>query len=251
MLFVDSDNALGAAGGDVDDAFAIAALFAAGVPVAALSSCSGNTSERRAYENNRRLAALFAWDGPVIDAAEARERLPEFTGRVVALGPLTNIAGASKAREIVFVGGNSVSHGRWPPFWPYEFNLTRDRAATRAVFALDVPLTIFPLNVARQLTVREADLEGIGGAVGETLRRESRRWFAHLRRMRFTRLFPVYDLAAALYVLDPAGFTFQETTARMRPNTFLEFGRGDRHVKLCVALDHDRLWGRFRELVGA
>lgn len=46
----------------------------------------------------------------------------------------------------------------------------------------------------------------------------------------------IYDLAAALYALDPRGFTFVETTAVMRPNTLLEFGRGTRQVKLCTGL---------------
>jgi inosine-uridine nucleoside N-ribohydrolase len=45
-IFIDSDNALGSPCGDVDDAFAIAALLRSGVPVAALASASGNTSER-------------------------------------------------------------------------------------------------------------------------------------------------------------------------------------------------------------
>lgn len=249
MLFVDSDNAMGSPRGDVDDAYAIAALLAAGAPVAAISSCRGNTSEALAYENNLRLARLVGWDGAVIRAAEARERLPDFDGRVLALGPLTNVVNAGRASEIIIVGGNSISHGRWPPLWPHEFNLTRDRAAARAVFALDVPLTIFPLNVARQLTITAGDLDAIRGALGDYFRSESRRWFAHLRRVRFTTRFPIYDLAAALYALGETGFTCIDTTAVMRRNTSMVFGLGKRRVKLCVALDRDRLWRRFVQLL--
>ena len=47
MLLIDSDNAAGSPRGDVDDAFAIAALLRSGLPVAALASVAGNTSEGR------------------------------------------------------------------------------------------------------------------------------------------------------------------------------------------------------------
>ncbi len=53
-FWIDTDNALGSPHGDVDDAFALAALLTAGAPVAALSSVAGNTSEPRAFANTRR-----------------------------------------------------------------------------------------------------------------------------------------------------------------------------------------------------
>ena len=242
MLFVDSDIALGSPRGDVDDAYAIAALIAGGAEIAALSSCRGNTSEELAFANNVRLARMLGWTGDVIRAAEARERLCTFEGRVLALGPLTNVIGARRASEIVIVGGNSTTRGRWPPLWPHEFNLTKDRAAARAVFALDVPLTVFPLDVARQLTMTIDE-------VPEFLREDSRRWFRHLRLVRWTRHFPVYDLAAALYALDAPGFTFAQTTSTMRNSTLMEFGRGGRAVKLCTHLDRDALIAVFRRVV--
>ena len=240
-LWIDSDNGLGSPRGDVDDAFAIAALLCSGAEVAGLSSCAGNTSEPLAYANNVRLAQLLGWPGPVV----RQPALRDFPGRIMALGPLTNVAGARAASEILIVGGNSVSRGRWPPFWPYEFNLTRDRRAALEVFHSGVPLTIFPLNVARRLTIQAEELDGIPGPLGHALRGGSTRWFTHLRRARLTRHFPVYDLAAALYALDADGFTLERTTAEMRPNTALAFGRGSRPVTLCTALDRDRLWQRF------
>ncbi|HVE70493.1 MAG TPA: hypothetical protein VNI54_03925 [Thermoanaerobaculia bacterium] len=81
------------------------------------------------------------------------------------------------------------------------------------------------------------------------LREGSRRWFAHLRRVRFTRDFPVYDLAAALYAVGGEGFTMERTTAEMRANTFLRFGRGSREVTLCAAIDREVLWRRFLAIV--
>lgn len=222
MIFVDSDNALGSPRGDVDDAFAIAALLAARAPLAAISSCAGNTSEARAFENNRRLVARFGSDVPVIHGHP--EMLRDFTGRVLALGPLTNIVHAHRAREIILVGGKYRSR-----VWPFDLNLTHDRAATRAVLALDVPLTVFPLDVARQLAITIDE-------VPPFLREESRRWFRHLLLFRFTRRFPVYDLGAALYVLGEDGFTFEERELR------------GRRVKMCTSLNRDVLWSRFAAL---
>jgi inosine-uridine nucleoside N-ribohydrolase len=243
VLFIDSDNALGSARGDVDDAYAIAALLAAKADVVAIGACDGNTSAEQAYRNNLRLASAFGYAGPILRAHESREFLKTFTGRVLALGPLTNIVGATKAAEIVIVGGNSATRGRWPPAWPHEFNLTHDRLAALRVFHLDVPLTIFPLNVARELWITIDQ-------VPPSFLEATRRWFRYLRFVRLTNRFAIYDLAATLYALDPTGFTLVETTALMRPNTFLEFGRGTRPVKLCTALDREGLWGRFTAYLG-
>lgn len=241
MIFIDSDNALGSPSGDVDDAYALAALLTSGLEIAGLSACAGNTSADRAHANNVELARLLRWHGPVVRTPDLRD----FAGRIVALGPLTNIVQARRAAELIIVGGHSTSRGRWPPFWPYEFNLTRDRAATRAVFDSALPLTIFPLDVARRLTIRRSDLDSIGGALGEFFRRGSERWFRHLRRTRLMSDSPVYDLAAALYVLGTEGFTLVRTTAEMMPTTALRFGKGAREVTLCVDLDRDLLWRRF------
>jgi inosine-uridine nucleoside N-ribohydrolase len=248
-LFIDSDNALGSPVGDVDDAYAIAAVIRAGLPLAGLSSCGGNTSEELAFRNNARLAEVLGWNGPLLRGADARAPLATFDGRIVALGPLTNVAEARAASEIIIVGANATSHGRWPPFWPYEFNLTRDRAATLAVFHSEVPLTIFPLDVARRLWITREDLDAIRGPLGEYLRAHSERWFCHLRRARFTSRFPIYDLAAALYAIEDRGFTWQETTATMNRWTAVRLGRRGRKVKLCVGLEREVLWNRFLALV--
>lgn len=248
-VFVDTDNAMGSAAGDVDDAYAIAALVLSGARIAAIAAVEGNTVEPLAHENNLRLAELLGYRGALLRAGDARAALPEFPGRVVALGPLTSVAAARRAAEIIVVGGNSSSSGRWPPLWPHEFNLTFDRDATLAVFHSDVPLTIFPLDVARELWVTWQDLDAIGGTIGDYLRRGSERWFSYLRWRRLTTRFAIYDLAAALYAVDESGFVLEETMALMWPNTFLEFGRGRRKVKVCRSLERERVWRRFLELL--
>ena len=248
-LFIDSDNALGAPSGDVDDAYAITALLRSDARITAIGSCDGNTTAHRASGCNSALAAFLRSDVPVLDSQEAQRMLPTFEGRVAALGPLTNVVHATRASEIVIVGGNLSSPGRWPPLWPHEFNLTKDRHAAWRVFHSDVPLTIFPLDVARRLWVTREMLEQIPGPIGELLRRGTERWLRRLRRLRWTSKFPIFDLTAALYLLGTEGVALEEMTAEMRANTHIRFGQGRRVVRVCRTLDRDVLWSRFLALL--
>src|SRR5215210_3670745 len=102
MLLIDTDNAMGSAKGDVDDGLAVAALLRSGLPVI-LASVAGNTREEEADRNNRTLGALCGYPGPYLRAGEVDGRVE----RVVALGPLTNVASLlGRVSEIVIVGSN-------------------------------------------------------------------------------------------------------------------------------------------------
>lgn len=254
-LLIDSDNALGSKFGDVDDAFAIAALLRSDCRVAALASAAGNTSERRAFDNNRALAIRAGFEGPLLRAAEVVPFLVQAPPlRIVALGPLTNIAaalaaGATQHSEAIFVGGNRSSRGRWPPLWPHEFNLTHDRDAARTVFASNLPLTIFPLDVARRMFVTAADLGALTGPLGRFLAHGARRWLFRLRLLKGTGRFPIYDLPAALYARGASGFTFETTVASMRSNTNIAWGTGTREVTVCTAIHRDALWRQYVDLL--
>ncbi len=245
MFFIDADNALGSPSGDVDDAYAIAAMVRSGAEIAAISSVGGNTPEPLAYENNARLARLLGWHGPILRGSEARSVLRTFPGRILALGPLTNVVVATAASEVMIVGATLHTRGRWPGFWPHEFNLTQDRAATRKVFDSALPLTFFPLDVVRMLSIRKRELDAIEGELGDVIRKGSARWFRHRLLRKASLRFPMSDLIAALYALDEDGLTMEDTTAIMRANTFLEFGKGTRKVRVCTRLDGKKLWERF------
>ncbi|HVS32237.1 MAG TPA: nucleoside hydrolase [Thermoanaerobaculia bacterium] len=266
VLLIDTDNGLGSPSGDIDDGFALAALIRSGLPIAAITTVAGNTTAELSYRNTTRLAAILDYSGPVLRAADAAAVIGTFTGRIAALGPLTSVVAASGASEIVIVGGTFETHGRWPPLWPYEFNLTFDRNGARRVFHADVPLTIFPIDIARRMWAREPDLDDIPGPFGEMARKESRRWFRHLFWLRQTRRFPIYDLAAAMYLIatepspggrgraeggiggEGSGLTMVDTVASMRESTFIEFGKGSRPVRVCTAVRRELLWQRFLQL---
>lgn len=262
MLLIDTDNAAGSPSGDVDDAFAVAALLKSGLPVAAVASVAGNTSEEQADRNNRVLGELCGYAGPHlrgVEAGDVPDRIDRAENllaagplRFVALGPLTNLAavlGKAAISEAVLVGSNLSSRGRFPPWWPHEFNLTRDREATRTIFASDLPLTIVPLDVARRLRIGPEELETLPGELGTFFRRCSARWARRSLLVRGSRRFPLFDLAAAAYVIDPALVSVEETRARLHSNLWLEYGRGDRRLRVIRDLDRDAIWRRFVDLV--
>ncbi len=261
-LLIDTDNAAGSRAGDVDDAFAIAALLKSGLPVTAISSTGGNTGEARADLNNRVLGGMCGYTGPYlrgVRAPEGPDRIDRAENlqadgrlRFVALGPLTNLAavlGEAAISEAVLVGSNLTSPGRFPPWWPHEFNLTRDEEATRAVFASDLPLTVVPLDVARRLRVGPEDLDLLRGELGSFLRRCSARWARRSLLLRGSRSFPVFDLAAAAYVIDSALVSVEETRARLHSNLWVEYGRGDRRLRVIRDLDREAIWRRFVALI--
>jgi inosine-uridine nucleoside N-ribohydrolase len=266
VLYVDSDNGLGAPSGDVDDGFAITALLLGGARPAALASIHGNTTEEQAYEDNRVLARLCGFHGSLLRGCVSTESPPSEASRwlaaaggpvrIVALGPLTNVARAlqlqpalaGRVEELIVVGSNSSSRGRWPPYWPFEFNLVKDRSAARAVFDAALPLTLVPLDVARHLTVTVRELDELRGPVGEHVRRNALRWLHRARLWFWSGRVPMWDLVAALYVLDPQLVRLRETVARLHDSGRVEFGRGARLVKLVEGFDRDALWSRFVRL---
>ncbi len=262
MLLIDTDNAAGSPSGDVDDAFAIAALLRSGLPVAAVASVGGNTSEARADRNNRALGEICGYGGRFlrgVQAGDAPDRIDRagdlWTGgplRFIALGPLTNLAAVldrGAISEVVLVGGNLTSRGRFPPWWPHEFNLTRDPQATRAVFASDLPLTLVPLDVARRLRIGPRELSRLPGELGDFLRRHAARWARRSLLIRGSRRFPVFDLVAAAYAIDPSLAAVEEIRARLHRNLWLEFGRGDRRLRVVRDLDLEGIWQLFDRLV--
>ena len=215
-VFVSSDCALGSRRGDVDDGFAVAALLACAVPLT-LASSHGNTSELEARRNLGRLRDLAGRDDvAVLAGAGAPASSASAAGRwlaarrqatsIVALGPLSDLAVAldldpscaGRWSEVILVGGNRGSHGRWPPLWPYEFNLTKDRAATAVAVGGIERLIVVPLDRARCLRLQASDLERFrSGRLSEALRAGSRRWLRRNRWLKGRSSFPVWDLLAA------------------------------------------------------
>lgn len=249
-LWVDTDCALGAPRGDVDDGFALAALLRSpAVVLRGVSSVFGNTDAATAARCARALVSVAGARLPVLegaaraghetDAAAAIAALPD-GARVLALGPLTNVAAALRRDpslavriEIATVGGNLSSWGRWPPWWPFEFNLAKDPAAAQLVFDR-ARVRLYPLDVCRSLVLGARELVGLRStALGAHLARGSWRWLAYAP-LRYRALrFPVWDLVPAL---DAAGLlapTVEPIPLRFSGRGRLQFDATASNV-LCV-----------------
>jgi purine nucleosidase len=222
-VWIDSDIALGAPRGDVDDGFALAAIaraHAAGrVELLGVSTVFGNTSAAHAARAARalldaagcprvRVVEGAARPGDTSAAARAIAALPDGTA-LLALGPLTNVAAALPAMSrssitVSVVGGNLRSRGRYPPLWPFEFNLAKDAPAARALFAGALPRRVYPLDSARALTVGPRWLADLArrSSLGAFLARRSLRWLAYAPLRYRTLTFPVWDAVPALDLLD-------------------------------------------------
>lgn len=224
-LWVDCDVALGAASGDVDDGFALAACALAGsASLLGVSTVFGNTAADTAQGCAQRLLGALGRQVPVLRGApragavapqvvQALLDLP-IGAHLLCLGPLTNIAAALRADPTLaarvtmwLVGGNLTSRGPLPPWWPFEFNLALDADAARVVFSAGgcgaASRILFPLPVCRRLRVDAAALWRLHetSEAGRYLARHSLRWLLR-SPLRYGALsFPVWDLVPVLAAL--------------------------------------------------
>lgn len=265
-LFIDSDNALGAPFGDIDDGFAIAAFLKSGLSIEALSTVFGNTFEPLVYRNTNSLAKVCGYSGRILrgaatwwsketDASQYLTNL-EHSVRALALGPMTNFALALKSgkqvekhiSELIFVGTNHSLP--LPAFRFIDFNQWKDPRATRAVFDSAIPLTCVPCDVARKLRISKGALDAISGPLGEHLREKSARWFRRSQFLKGLSSVPVWDLVAAMYTIDASLFRIDETRAELGRMGQAVFGcQGGRPIRVIIDFNSDEVWNRFLSLV--
>ncbi len=265
-LFVDSDNALGSPFGDVDDGYALAALLSSDEKIAALSTVFGNSFEPWTYQNHLRMASLCGYRGPILRGAATRWSKAtessrflaslDHSVRALALGPLTNLALALRGNpsagqniaEIIFVGTNlSVS---LPALRFFDFNQWKDPRALREVLQSGIPLTIVPCDVARRLRVTGAQVAAIEGTLGAYLQAHSRRWFRRASWLKGVTSVPIWDLVAAMYVLEPTLFETRPSTLTLGAfgQSHYDLPQG-RPVKLIDGYEPAALWTKFQSLV--
>ena len=264
-IHIDTDNGLGSPRGDVDDGFAIAAMLAGQFSIAGITSVSGNTSSQLSYQNCVALAREFSYPGPVIlgeSSAKSNSAAEVINGyqepiNLLALGPLSNIAECLSANisNITLVGGNFTSKGRWPPLYPFEYNLTFDRQATYRVLTSDIPITIVPLDVAGRFRFTFHDLEQIPGKIGEFIRGRSKRWYRRALYLKWHRTVPIWDLLAAISLLKRDVVTFKSAFVKCHHSGWLEFSPAPktnfRPVKVVVDFQKEAAWQHFLQLMAS
>lgn len=238
-IWIDTDNAMGSGSGDIDDAIAISALFAAHRPILGVSTVFGNTAQNQSFRNTQGLLNHFGYKGPCYAGANtptdsnnsASGAISQITQpfTLLALGPLTNVAWALKKnpelkkwiKEIVFVGLNY--NFRAPTWRFFDFNVWKDPISTQFVFTQGLPITVSPCNVARNVRMSSQDLKVIPGPLGKNFQLNSKRWFLRSKLLKFSNTIPVWDLCASLYVINPSLF-------QLKPAVFTKTSWGNLHL---------------------
>jgi inosine-uridine nucleoside N-ribohydrolase len=207
-VWVDTDIALGAARGDVDDGLALAFLLRQpGVQVCGVSIVAGNTDAPTAARCARDLLAVLGAESlPVLEGAHAIQALaglpPQL--RVIALGPLGNLAaalaqrGSQPAWPVDCVGGLARA---WPRPWLgfSDLNRGRDLPAWNYVHGRTV-VRHCPLDVVRRLRIDRHVLAQLAhsGPGGAYLARHAPRWLDSAPWRHGARSFPAWDLVCAM-----------------------------------------------------
>lgn len=157
-----------------------------------------------------------------------REALEEGPLTILALGPLTNLAGVltrhphllSNVESVVAVMGRRTGHvfhpaegagggilfGHGPVF--RDFNVARDPSAVSALVGTGVPIVLVPYDAARSVELGP-DLLGrmtASGGPRAWVARRATGWLDHWRDDIGRDGFYPFDLLAAAYVLDPGAF---------------------------------------------
>ena len=157
--------------------------------------------------------ACKAWDA-LYDCARKTEGGLD----LILVGPQTNAAIAFQKhpdlrqyiRQILIMGGaleggNITDHA--------EFNIYVDPEAAKEVFALDLPMTMFGLDVTMKARLLRADIDGIevGSGRGNRLFREATAIAQGFYRQYVADCYCCHDLCPVLYLAYPDLFKGKET----------------------------------------
>ncbi len=208
-IWVDTDIALGAPQGDVDDGFALAAVALAAregpLVLEGVAVVPGNPEAATAFEAARRLLETLGASCPLVSEADAPQALAglEPGTSILAIGPPTNLVRAAArtpsfpGRVDVRVVGRVRNRFRHPLLPLFDLNLRVAGAFWSLPFRRRL---VFPLDVVRRLRFGPRDLDRIGacGPLGGYLSRQSHRWLVRAPFHYLRRSFPVWDLVPAL-----------------------------------------------------
>jgi pyrimidine-specific ribonucleoside hydrolase len=235
-VWIDTDPALTAGNGEVDDAFALfQALRSSEFDVVGVSAIFGNCELAHAYPMAQEIVRqtgrtdIPVWCGEGVEGgcdSEAVAPLLEAINAgpitILALGPFTTIAAAlarpgvalANIESIIFVGGRRpgqefrVSAQQQKPFC--DANFERDVGATAAVLALGLPLVFAGWEVCAQMWMMQEHLDWLsahGDQGAQWLAASAQDWLANWQRHLGTPGFTPFDTLAVGWLLVPELFT--------------------------------------------
>lgn len=220
---VDTDPGLGLPWVDVDDALAIAHLWAHlrthGGHLAALTTIYGNTDIDRTTAVARMLGerlGIAVYRGasrPGDTQTDAVTALVGHKGSVLGLGPLTNIAAALRSgaqwERLVLLGGTSRRMPNLRPLHTTELNLALDEPS--AAVALERCTDLVPMEPCRRVWFTQESLCNAPAWLSQGCRHWLRT--SPLRTGRCA--FHPWDLLAAVWITHPQLFRADMHTARL------------------------------------
>ncbi|MFI5015705.1 MAG: nucleoside hydrolase [Hyphomicrobiales bacterium] len=166
--------------------------------------------------------------------ADQLTRRPGRSLRILALGPLTNLARLVEARPdaarrlagIIAMGGAVRERGNVTPF--AEFNVAADPEAAAIVLRSGVPITLVPLDVTRKVTADRdwnARLAKAGGKVAAASAAMIEAYLGNIARRRLAAGlpnaqaqvpgFPLHDPCVMLHAIDPTLFRAERLPIRV------------------------------------
>ncbi len=251
-VWIDTDVAIGMGDpkqgfADVDDAWAMVHLFhAEHIQVVGVSTVFGNTDIDNATRLANEICSQFGPKGiSVARGASAAldlnniesnagvealiSALEKESMHIMAIGPATNIATlllirpdlAPQIESIVLVAGRRsvedhfrVSPKHEPPFPDLNFDL--DPNAFRILIQSQVAVVLLPFEISHKTWVNQADLDQVRqfGKVGRYLAENSQNWLDLWREFGCSAFNP-FDILASAYLVDDAGFEFEELSAEI------------------------------------
>jgi purine nucleosidase/pyrimidine-specific ribonucleoside hydrolase len=161
-------------------------------------------------------------------------RRPEHSLRILALGPLTNLASLIESRPaaarrlagIVAMGGAVRERGNVTPF--AEFNIAADPEAADIVLRSGIPVTLVPLDVTRKVAVDQAFCARLVSEGGKVARISAAMIEAYLRNIALRRerigepatramplSFPLHDPCVMLHAIAPDLFRSERLPIRV------------------------------------
>jgi pyrimidine-specific ribonucleoside hydrolase len=245
-VWIDTDPAVGEPGADVDDGFAILqALRSPELQFVGISTVFGNAPCPTGHRIAHHLLELAeAPDIPLYAGATGAQslgrpseasralanELRERSLRILALGPLTNIATvllnepelAEQVDEIVFVGGRRpgqrftvAGNGPLP-----DFNLECDPAAAAHLLDTDVPLALagFEVSTHATLTADHLDRLAAGPPAARWLAQRSHAWISWWREHLGFQGFHPFDTLAVAALATPELLEFEHVAPALTPN---------------------------------